>query len=146
MKFPFLVAAFMAGAILPLQTLINGRLAGFYGSAVLAAATSFQIGAAVLFAYHLLSRSPANDFRFSDAPVWLWLGGLMGTIYMVGVTASVSKLGAASMVSLVILGQICAALLLDHFGVLAQFSHPVSLFQLMGAVLVFAGVWMVTHF
>lgn len=142
----FIIAAFMAGAILPLQTLINGRLAGFYGSAVLAAATSFQIGAVALFAYHLLSRSPVNTFRFADAPAWFWAGGFLGTIYMVGVTATVSKLGAASMMSLVILGQISAALLLDHFGVLAQVYHPVSIYRLVGAVMVFAGVWLVTRY
>jgi transporter family-2 protein len=139
------IAAFVAGALLPLQTLINGRLSALVGSSVLAGATSFQVGAAVLFAYHFLSRSGANGFRLSEAPAWIWTGGFMGGLYMVAVISGVPRLGAASIMSLVVLGQICASILLDHYGVLSQITHPLSAARVGGALLVCAGVWIVTH-
>jgi len=141
----FVIGAFLAGAVLPLQTLINGRLAALYGTPVLAGATSFQVGAAVLFACHFLFRSPGSTARLSEAPTWIWAGGLLGAVYMAAVIASIPKLGAASMISLVVLGQVCASILLDHYGVLSMSAHPVSPARLGGAVLVLAGVWLVTH-
>ena len=146
MNYIFVVGAFLAGAVLPLQTLINGRLSGVYGSPVLAGATSFQIGALALFAAHFAFRTSSGSFRLTEAPPWIWAGGLLGAIYMVGAIASVPKLGAASMISLVVLGQVLASILLDHYGVLSQIAHPVSAMRLGGALLVIAGVWLVTHY
>lgn len=143
---PFILVTLLAGMMLPLQAIINGRLASLYGSSVLAGATSFQVGALALFAYHFVSRGPVNKLDISSAPLWIWVGGILGTIYIVGVTASVSRLGAASLMSLLVLGQITAALLLDHFGVLNSSVHAISMARIVGAAFLIIGVWLVTHY
>ena len=120
MKMLLAALAALGGAALPLQALINARLgAGMNGPAV-AATISFAVGTVGLVAYLLAARIPfPTALQAAAVPVWAWTGGLLGAFYVVAATTAVPTLGAAAMLSLVILGQMTASLLLDHFGVLS---------------------------
>ena len=55
------------------------------------------------------------------------------------------RLGAATLLSLIVLGQLLTSLLVDHFGWIGFPAHPLSLVRLAGAVLLFAGVVLITR-
>ena len=136
----YMLLSILAGAVLPLQALINARLALGIGNSLWAAAISFQVGALGLLLLQLLLRAPWGELgRAGAIPGWIWTGGFLGAVYVASVIASVPRLGAASLISLVIFGQLAASLLLDHFGVLAPVSHPINFTRLIGAVLLLAG-------
>jgi bacterial/archaeal transporter family-2 protein len=136
----YMLLSILAGAVLPLQALINARLALGIGNSLWAAAISFQVGALGLLLLQLALRAPWSELgRAGAIPAWIWTGGFLGAVYVASVIASVPRLGAASVISLVIFGQLMASLLLDHFGVLAPVSHPINFTRLIGAVLLLAG-------
>jgi bacterial/archaeal transporter family-2 protein len=142
----YILLSLLAGAVLPLQALINARLAAGVGSSLWAAAISFQVGALGLLLVQLALRAPWPELgRAASVPSWIWSGGLFGAVYVASVIASVPRLGAASVISLVIFGQLTASLLLDHFGVLAPAPHPVNFMRLIGGALLLAGAILIQH-
>lgn len=143
----YVVLSVLAGAALPLQALINGRLGQHIGGAVWAASVSFLVGATALVFFQLVQRTPLPTWpQMSAAPAWVFSGGFLGALYLASATLSVPRLGATALVTLLILGQLVASLLLDHFGVLAHEPHPASLVRIAGVLLVFLGAILVTRF
>ncbi|MBJ6979859.1 MULTISPECIES: DMT family transporter [unclassified Luteimonas] len=137
-----MLAIVAIGAVLPLQGLVNARLAGALHGPVMAAFVSFLVGSVVLGAWLLAMRTPwgaAPDARF---PAWIWIGGVLGAVYVAVFTLLIPRVGAASAICLAVLGQVVASLALDHFGVL-QAQRPADWTRIAGATLVLLGVLLV---
>lgn len=140
-----IAAALTGGAVLPLQSLINARLAAYLHGPLWAGATSALLSAIVLVvAGPLLAGAPSLASAFVRAPVWVWFGGLLGAVYMVTVVLSVKVLGATGLVATTVLGQLVGAMLLDTFGVLNP-AVPLSIQRVAGCLLAIGGVWLVTQ-
>ena len=140
MPYLFIAFALLGGAVLPLQALINARLGGAMNGAVWAATISFAVGTIGLLAFQLAKRTPIpNAEQAAAVPAWAWAGGLLGAFYVVAATTTVPRLGAAAMISLVVLGQMAASLLLDHFGVLSG-VQPISPVRVVGTLMLLGGV------
>jgi len=81
----YLLFAFAAGAMLPLQFGINAQLASWIESPVRAAFVSFLVGAVALSLVTLaFARGLPGSDRVGQAPWWIWLGGLLGAFYVLG--------------------------------------------------------------
>ncbi|MCA1974215.1 MAG: DMT family transporter [Caenispirillum sp.] len=145
MQWGFIALAAVGGALLPLQALINARLGQSIGGPLWAACTSFLIGTVGLALFLVAQRAPLPALGQLPTTPWLWAGGLLGAFYVAAAIVSVQHLGAAATIAVVIAGQLTASLLLDHFGVLAA-PHPLSFMRIAGAVLLFAGAWLITRF
>ena len=92
----------------------------------------------------LILRVPVPDVsKALQGPWWLWIGGVLGAIYVAGAAALTPKLGAAGFLALVVTGQILMAVIADHFGVMGLGGKPISLVRLAGVVLILCGVFMV---
>lgn len=57
-------------------------------------------------------------------PRWAWSGGLCGAIVLSATTAVVPRLGAGSMIALVMIGQVLGSVALDNFGLLGLEAQP----------------------
>ncbi|GAW98418.1 DMT family transporter [Secundilactobacillus mixtipabuli] len=130
------------GIGLPMQTSINSRLRAAVGSPFLASLVSFGIGTVFLAVMTLLDhRSLLIGGSFiSNRPFWLWLGGLLGVIYLTGNIILFPKLGSVQTVIFPVLGQILAGIMIDDLGL---FYSPVSRLTVvrgLGALLVLLGV------
>ena len=137
--------ALAIGALLPLQALINARLGALTHGALYAAFVSFLVGTCVLGLTLLATRSPLLPAQpFAALPPWLWTGGLIGAAFVFAATLLVPKLGAGALICLVVLGQVVASLLLDHFGVLGP-QRPADIARVCGAALVVAGAALVVR-
>lgn len=134
--------AVLIGAILPLQGLVNARLGAAIGGPFVAAFVSFLIGTVVLGVYLLLTRQNIDIVSGPKLPLWIWSGGLLGAVYVAIFTVLIPRLGAASIMCLLIFGQVTAALLLERYGVL-QAQRSIDWIRLLGAVLVLVGVVLV---
>ena len=134
---------FVAGAVLPLQALINARLGTHLGSPLWGAAAQNIVGALGMLVIIALMRPATPSLSdFAGVPAWAWLGGLGGMLYVFSVLVAAPKLGAAPMMVCVIAGQLLASIALDHFGVLHD-KRPISLTTVAGAVLLLAGAGLV---
>jgi bacterial/archaeal transporter family-2 protein len=143
----YVAFAFAAGAMLPIQFGINAQLARWIESPVRAALVSFVIGAlALLVVAAAFYRSVPSGSRLVDAPWWVWLGGLCGAFYVLGTVVAAPKLGAATLVALILAGQVVASLLVDHFGWVGFAEQPITPGRIAGVALLAAGVALVRIF
>ena len=138
-----IVVAVVIGTLLPLQALINARLGAQTQGPLYASFVSFLVGTCLLGALLLVTRTPWSPGQpLLSLPPWIWLGGAIGALFVFAATLLVPRLGAASMICLVVLGQVVASLLLDHFGVLGA-QRPVDAMRVLGAALVIVGAALV---
>ncbi len=143
----FILLAFLAGAALPVQTGVNSRLAGTVGNPTLASLISFIVGTLALLVYALALRVPLPQMsEVTKAPFWIWFGGMLGAFFIATTTELASKISATALVGLIIAGQLIVAVLLDHFGLLGFASHPITLWRVVGILLLIAGVLLIKQF
>ena len=144
---PLLYAlALAAGVALIVQVGVNTALRNSLGNPVAAALGSFVVGSLVLAAFMVATRTPwPARTQLLAAPAWPWLGGALGAFSVVSTLMTGARLGAATLLALVILGQLCSSLLVDHFGWLGFPVHALSMTRIAGAVLLFGGVLLITR-
>jgi bacterial/archaeal transporter family-2 protein len=143
----YLLLAFAAGAVLPFQVGMNTELADWVNSPFRAAFVSFLVGTLVLLVVAAFVVKPVPSWaRLGDAPWWVWIGGALGAFYVVGSIVSAPKLGAATLVALVVAGQALASLAVDHFGWVGFEENPISVGRIGGMLLIAAGVVLVRIF
>jgi len=144
---PYYLFAVVAGAMLPFQFGINSVLARYVDGSARASLVSFVVGAlALLAAVLVFFRGVPSAERAADAPWWVWVGGLLGAFYVLGSVVTAPKLGAATLVALILAGQAAASLTVDHFGLVGFEENPITPGRLLGIALVAAGVVLVRVF
>ena len=139
--------ALAAGAMLPVQFGVNSYLRDFVGGPVVAAAISFVVGTIALVAAALLVRQSLPEIGpASNAPWWVWTGGLLGACFVLASIVVTPRLGAATTIGLVLTGQVVASMVIDHFGLIELPVHEASTPRILGALLIVAGVVLVQRF
>ncbi|GGK15770.1 hypothetical protein GCM10011394_26160 [Luteimonas terricola] len=137
-----MLAIVAIGAMLPLQGLVNARLATALHGPVMAAFVSFLVGSVMLGTWLLVARTPFGATPDARFPAWIWIGGVLGAVYVAVFTLLIPRVGAAAAICLAVFGQVVASMLLDHYGVL-QAQRPADWTRVTGAILVLLGVLLV---
>lgn len=136
----------LAGSTLAIQAGINYQLQlSWARDPVLTALISFTVGAIGLFLYVVIARVPIPPFPAKIVP-WHWVGGLLGATLVSVMVYVAPRLGAATMIGLILAGQIGASLVLDHFGLLGYAQKAVTWQRFLGAMLVGVGVFLIRRF
>ena len=73
----------------------------------------------------------------------MWIGGLLGAFYVLGSIVAAPRLGAVTLVALILAGQTLASLAVDHFGWVGFEEQPITPLRLAGVALLAAGVALV---
>ena len=141
MSWLLIVFAVVVGTLLPTQAGINAQLARNLGHPLLAASVSFMSGTLALLLYTFVFHIswPALS-KAMQSPWYLWIGGLLGVIYLTTTIILAPLLGAATMIGLIIAGQMLASITLDHFGLVGFPIHPLSFWRAVGASFLIIGV------
>jgi len=144
---PYILLAIAAGFCLPTQAGINAQLNLWSRSAILTATISFAVGTIGLAVYTLILRTPwPTGAGIARHPWWIWSGGLLGAFLVASTVVLAPKLGAASMISLIVAGQMLSSIVLDHFGWIGYPIHPISVFRMLGVLLLVGGVVLIRLF
>ena len=131
----------IVGLSVPVQAGVNAHLGRVSSNPLFAAFLSFVVGTLALLVAVLLSPMPIPSFqKLSNIPWWAFIGGLFGALFVFSTLLSVEKLGAATMLSLIVVGQMMSSLYFDHYGMLGFPVHPVSPRRITGAILLIIGV------
>lgn len=139
-----MLMAFIAGATVPLQAGINSRLNFFSGSPVMASIISFLTGSVTLIIYAIVTRTPIpSPGAFAGAPWWIWTGGIFGAFYVASCVILANKVGAVSMLALIMAGQMITSLVLDHYGLAGYQMQPINMYKIAGILLIIAGVFLI---
>lgn len=142
MFFPLLGIAIGIG--LAMQTAINSQLRKFVISPFLASMVSFAIGCLFLTLATLLSGSTliVPLHIFTDEPLWIWLGGLLGVVALTTNILLFPKLGSVQTSVMPILGMIMMSMVIDHFGFFRSPKQPFGMNRVVGVILVLLGVFL----
>jgi bacterial/archaeal transporter family-2 protein len=142
----YFVLAFVAGMALTIQVGINSTLRRGLGNPGMATLVSFLVGTVGLALYLLVTRTGLpTKAAFASVPPWAWFGGLVGAFYVATTVIVGPRLGSATLLALVVLGQLLAALVIDHFGWIGFPQHPLSTLRILGAILLFGGVLLIVR-
>jgi len=142
----YLLLAFLGGVVLPVQIGLNAMV-GRAANPVWATSISFLIGTVGVILYLLALNQPWPAMATVAAlPPYVWLAGLLGAMYVTITIVVAPQIGGALLVSLVVAGQMLAALILDHYGALGFPQHALSWPRVVGALLVVAGVVLIRRF
>lgn len=142
-----MLLAFVVGCLLPLQASINAKLGGFLKAPIMAALVNFMVGGTVLLIVILGSRIPNNLLKvFKEAPIYVWIGGLMGAMFVGSIIFLIPRLGAALSFSLIVCGQLVFSLILDHFGLFGVPVQSVNWGRIAGILLILGGVLVIQKF
>lgn len=139
---PHLMAA-LVGAGITIQVGMNATVRMTIGSPVLAAIVNFVVGLSALVLLAVASGARVVPGSVAAVPAWAWLGGLLGATYVAATTVLGPKLGAASFLALTLAGQMLAALLVDHYGVIGFPQSPLTPTRLLGTALLVVGVLLI---
>ncbi len=77
--------------------------------------------------------------RFGRAPWYSFLGGPIGVAITLGVVVAIKKVGMTYATTSIIVGQVLAAMIIDHFGLFGVEKLAFSAFKLLGLALLAIG-------
>lgn len=137
----YLLFGVLSGAGIAAQAAINARLRVILGAPLWAAAAQFIVGLTLILLVAAATRQPAPETEgLARAPWWIWLGGVFGATFIVVSIVLTPRLGTALMLASVIVGQLSAALLIDHYGLFGASVIRMSPGRVIGAALLVLGV------
>lgn len=146
MPYLYILLAIVAGVAVTLQVGVNSALRQSINSPIFAAFISFAVGTMGLFVYAVATRATWPSMQtLSKVPGWAWLGGALGAYYIVTSIVAAPKLGAASLISLIVTTQLCTSLILDHFGLIGFAQHGINAWRVAGAILLVTGVTLIVR-
>jgi bacterial/archaeal transporter family-2 protein len=136
--------AVLAGASVALQQVLNANLRMHIGSPWWAGSASYLVGLIVMLAVAFIAPGPRfTQSVTADAPWISWTGGVFGAIFIGIAILMVPRLGAATTLALIVVGQMVSSLAFDHFGLLGIPQQPASLTRMAGAAFLILGVVLV---
>ena len=137
----------IAGIASTVQASINTEARRFFRSPFITAGINFSVAWLLLAAFIIITEHrffiPVREI--AQNPPWIWLGGVCAIIIVTLNIVCVPKLGAAGNVMILNFGQIVTGLAIDHFAMFGADKVSMSLTRLAGAVLVMAGMILVTQ-
>ena len=142
MKYLLLLLTLFAGALLPVQAILNTRMGRQTGGPLMGSLISFCVGLICLLVLNMII-NPGGIMNVKPAgvtPWFLWLGGFLGAIFVGYITWVNQQQGVALTFALVVTGQIFCSLVVDHFGLFGSAISTISVPKIIGAALLIVGI------
>ncbi|MGI8922230.1 MAG: DMT family transporter [Solirubrobacteraceae bacterium] len=136
--------AVLAGGLVALQAPVNSLLGKRIGS-LQAATASFVVGTIALVAATAIAGGGVRLGGLRGAPWYVFIGGLLGAVYVTSALVAVRSLGAGGLTAAVIAGQLGLSLVIDRLGLLGVAKQPLTVPRVVGVVLLAAGVYLVVR-
>ena len=134
----------LAGVATGLQGGINSQLTVRWAkNSVLASTISFTVGALALWVIVLVLQIPIP----APTPSLHWyhlLGGCLGAYFVFSQVYLSARISAAAIVAILLAGQIVAAVIFDHFGLVGYTEHHVTILRILGLASLAGGVMLIT--
>lgn len=130
---------FAAGVGIPLLAAMNAALGRDIGSPAVAGAVLFIVALSVALTVAVLT-APEAFSKLRTAPKPLFLAGVLIAFYLLSVTWIAPVIGLGNAVFLVLIGQLIAAAIIDHFGLFGAQVAPITLQRGIGLAVMAFGV------
>ena len=122
-----------AGVSVALQQVLNANLRLELGSAWWAGFISYFVGTLAMLTIAVASGGPWLSATTAARSSWVsWTGGIFGAIFIATAILMVPRFSAATVLALIVVGQMLGSLTFDHFGLLGIPQHPANPIRLAG--------------
>ncbi|HEY1908867.1 MAG TPA: DMT family transporter [Myxococcaceae bacterium] len=135
-----LLLGLAGGASLVIQAALNAGLLARLDSVSWAGFVSYAGGTLAMVCALVIGRAHVPVARFQEIPPLWFVGGLFGAAYIGVSIVLLPRLGAATVVALVVTGQLISSMVVDQFALLGVPQHPFGPGRALGALLLLAGV------
>ena len=132
---------FAAGLGIPVFAALNAGLGQQLGGPVAATAVTFAIGFVIATAMLVFTGFPAASTFTFERP-WLWIGAVVMLFYATSVAYSAPRIGLGNAIFFVLLGQIVAAAIIDHFGLLGSIQSAITPKRALGLAVMAFGLYL----
>lgn len=133
----------VAGIGIPVMATLNSGLGVKLGSSALATTILFFVGLVVSLFYLLQSKGSSIEFLKGNISWYFYLGGILVAFYILSVTWVSPRYGVGNAVSFVLLGQLIAISVIDHFGLLGAPQTSMDSSRAFGIFMMVIGVFLV---
>ncbi|WP_444933187.1 DMT family transporter [Microbulbifer sp. JTAC008] len=133
----------IAGIGIPVMATLNNGLGIKLGSSALATTLLFLVGLVISAAYLLKTEGLPSAVFSKDIAWYFYLGGILVAFYILSVTWVSPRYGVGNAVSFVLLGQLLAISVIDHFGLLGAQQTSLDTKRLIGLAMMVVGVLLV---
>lgn len=132
--------AILIGVFVTIQSQINGTLGKKVG-AIEASFASFSIGTVVLFIV-VFFFGKGDLPAVMTVPKWQLAGGVLGACFVAISAYVVPKIGVATTVFAVIVGQISMGMIIDYFGLFGAQQIPITFKKIFAIVLLISAIYL----
>lgn len=133
----------LGGIAVGTQAPISGAMSQRVGGA--ASSLIVHFGGAIASLILLISRGGENINQWRELP-WYMLGsGGLGLVLILSISHTAPKLGATSAIALIIVGQLCAGLVIDYVGAFGTTPRDMGISQVCGAIMLLAGAYFIVR-
>jgi transporter family-2 protein len=145
MKAPMLALSMFCGVVLTVHLAMNGAVGASLGNARVANALFWCVGAAMALVIGLTGwQSGALSGLSQVNPVMLTAGAIGATLVFC-IAWLIPQVGAGPFTFALLAGQIVSAMVLSHYGSLGSPVQKVNLTNILGALVMFVGVYLTTR-
>lgn len=141
MMWQFIILSIICGIASSVQIGVNATLAKNISNDIWSAILALFVGGVGLVIYAIATQNVSVKWQsLPGLPLWVWTGGLLGAVFVAGSVIAAPRVGSAMFVGLILLGQMLASLLLDHYGWLGFQQSQLNLSKILGMCLLIGGV------
>jgi transporter family-2 protein len=141
---PFII---LGGALQTCGAAMNGQLNKSMVNPWLASAVSFALITFFFTSVFLILPHPLpTSGDLAAMPWWAVIGGLVGAVQVYAGLTLVNRVGAGMFVGLTVSAALITSLVVDHFGWFRMQVHPISVWRVLGGLLMVAGVTLISRF
>lgn len=143
---PWRALGLSAGLLVGVQLAANAELGRILDSQIYAAFFSFLVGTTTLLlivAFVDRSIQGLQGLQGIKVPPWVFLGGILGAVYVLSNVFLVDALGTGRTVVAILFGQVSASLLIQFFGLFQSDKSSIPKVKILGLALMILGVALV---
>ncbi len=139
--YPLILAAIITGAVVPFQAGANAMMGRTLGHPLWGSVVSLLVSIICILPILAMARVEAPTLsNLAQAPKWVWLGGIVGLVYVTGALLLAPRLGAAGFIAAVIFGQMLASVVIDQWGLVGLPQRELSVSRIGGLGIIFVGL------
>ena len=145
MKVQLLIFTMFLGIVLAVHLAMNGKVGAAINNPRVGNALFWCIGALGAVAIGLTGWRDGALSPVKDVHPLLLTAGLFGACLVFAIAWLIPQVGAAPVMITLIAGQILGGMVMSHFGLLGSPVQPVSMTNLIGALVMVGGVLLATR-
>lgn len=132
-----LIGGISVGFQVPLVSLMSQRIG------IMESTFIVHLGGTIFSGVLLVTVRGGNLSAWQSVPWYALVAGIFGLVVVAASSYTIPRLGVASLVTLLVVGQLIIGVLLDHFGLLGATVRALDLSRVVGIVVLFAGLWLI---